>query len=63
MYGRLTGRLLTEHVTGDPNPVLLNAIDNTSANVWTTSAYKSSRIGRHLAKWLCYLQMDYGFEN
>ena len=46
-------------VTDDPHPVLLNAVDNTSAHSWTTNTCKSSRIGRLLAKFFCYLQMDY----
>merc|ERR1712086_1116135 len=45
--------------TDDPHPVLLNAVDNTSAHSWTTNTCKSSRIGRLLAKFFCYLQMDY----
>ena len=42
--------VVTEHVTDDPHLVLLNAVDKMSAHSWTTNTYKSSRIGRLLAK-------------
>ena len=45
--------VLTEHVTDDPHPVLLNAVDNTSAHSWTKNTCKSSRVGRLLANFVC----------
>ena len=34
--------VMTENVTDDPFPILLNAVDNTSAHSWTTHTCKSS---------------------
>jgi hypothetical protein len=47
--------LLTENFIGDPHPVLLNAVDNTSAHSWTTHTYKCSRIVTLSANMFCYL--------
>ena len=43
----------TRHVTDDPNPVLLNVTDNTSALNWTLHSCKTSKIGRMLARFFC----------
>ena len=43
--------VMTENVTDDPHPVLLNVADNTSAHSWTMHTCKSSRLGRLLARW------------
>ena len=51
--------VLTEHVTNQPCPVLLNTVDSTSTISWTISTCKSSIIGRLLAKIFCYLQMEH----
>ena len=51
--------VLTENATDDPHPVLLNIVDNTSAHSWTTHTCKGSHLGKLLAKFLCYLMMDY----
>ena len=45
-------------LTTDPHPILLNVTDNTSAKNWTTHGCKSSRIGRLLSKFFCYILMD-----
>ena len=50
--------VMTENVTDDPHPVLLNVADNTSAHSWTMHNCKSSRLGRLLARFFCYLLMD-----
>ena len=50
--------VMTENVTDDPHPVLLNVADNTSAHSWTMHTCKSSRLGRLLARFFCYLLMD-----
>ena len=49
----------TMNVTDDPHPVLLSMADNTSAHSWTNHTCKSSIIGKLLAKFFCYLLMDY----
>jgi hypothetical protein len=50
--------IMTENVTDDPYPILLNIADNTSAHSWTMHTCKSSRLGKLLAKLFCYLLMD-----
>ena len=50
--------IMTESVTDDPYPVLLNVADNTAAHAWTMHTCKSSRLGKLLAKLFCYLLMD-----
>ena len=49
---------MSEETTDDPNPVLLNVTDNTSALNWTVHNCKSSMIGRMLARFFCCLLMD-----
>ena len=50
--------VLTEAVTNDKYPVLLNVTDNTSALSWTTGACRKSRIGRLLARFFCSLLIN-----
>ena len=50
--------IMTENVTDDPYPILLNIADNTSAHSWTMHTCKSSRLGKLLARLFCYLLMD-----
>jgi hypothetical protein len=50
--------VLTEKVTDDKYPVLLNVTDNTSALSWTTGACRKSRIGRLLARFFCSLLIN-----
>ena len=50
--------IMTENVTDDPYPILLNIADNTSAHSWTIHTCKSSRLGKLLARLFCYLLMD-----
>ena len=50
--------ITTERFTSDPHPVLLNIVDNTSADSWTTHTCKGSHLGKLLANFLCYLLMD-----
>ena len=52
--------ILTEDVTDDPHPVLLNIADNTAAHTWTMHTCKSSKLGKLLAKLFCFLIMDSG---
>lgn len=47
----------TSHVTDDPNPVLLNVTDNTSALNWTLHSCKSSKIGM-LGRFFCSLLIN-----
>ena len=49
---------MTEAVTNDKYPVLLNVTDNTSALSWTTGACRKSRIGRLLARFFCSLLIN-----
>ena len=49
---------MTEDATDDPHPVLLNIADNTSAHSWTMHAWKSSKLGRLLARLFWHLLMD-----
>ena len=48
----------SENVTEDPHPILLNGVDNMSANSWTVHTCKGSRLGKLLAKFFCFLLMD-----
>ena len=50
--------IMTENVTDDPYPILLNIADNTSAHSWTMHTCKSSRLEKMLARLFCYLLMD-----
>ena len=50
--------VLTENVTEDRYPVLLNVTDNMSALSWTTGACRKSRIGRLLARFFCSLLIN-----
>ena len=50
--------IMTENVTDDPYPILLNIADDTSAHSWTMHTCKSSRLGKLLARLFCYLLMD-----
>lgn len=50
--------ILTENVTDDRYPVLLNVTDNMSALSWTTGACRKSRIGRLLARFFCSLLIN-----
>ena len=50
--------IMTENVTDDPCPLLLNIADNTSAHSWTMHTCKSSRLGKLLARLFCYFLMD-----
>ena len=56
-YAALTV-ILTEKVTDDPYLILLNRVDNMSANLWTTHTCKGSRLGKILVKLFCYLFID-----
>ena len=49
----------TEILTEDPHPVLLSMADNASAHSWTNHFCKSSVLGKLLARFLCFLLMDY----
>ena len=49
--------VMTENVTEDPYPVLLNVVDNTSAHSWTMHTCKGSFMAKLLAKFLCYLMI------
>ena len=49
--------VLTENVTEDPYPVLLNVVDNTSAHSWTMHTCKGSFIAKLLAKFISYLMI------
>ena len=51
--------ITTKHVTDDPHPVLLSMADNTSAHSWTNHTCKGSLIGKLLAKFFCFLLMDF----
>lgn len=50
--------ILTDNVTDDRYPVLLNVTDNMSALSWTTGACRKSRIGRLLARFFCSLLIN-----
>ena len=47
--------IMVENPTDDPFPILLNAVDNTSAHSWTTHTCKSSHLGKLLARFFCFL--------
>ena len=47
--------IMLENPTDDPFPILLNAVDNTSAHSWTTHTCKSSHLGKLLARFFCFL--------
>ena len=49
----------TKNVTEDPHPVLLSIADDTSAHSLTNHSCKSSVLGKLLARFLCFLLMDY----
>ena len=55
--GALTA-IQVDKCADDQYPVLLNIADNISAHNWTTHTCKSSRLGRLLARFFCYLLMD-----
>ena len=42
--------VITEDITDDPHPILLNIADDTRANSWTMHVCQSSRPGRLLAR-------------
>jgi hypothetical protein len=48
----------TTSVTDDPYLVLLNVINNASAQSWTTGACKKSKVGRMLACFFCLLMIN-----
>ena len=50
--------ILTENVTNDRYPVLLNVTDNTSALSWTTGSCRKSKLGRLLARFFCSLLIN-----
>ena len=50
--------VLTENVTDDKYPVLLNVTDNTSALSWTTGPCRKSKLGRLLARFFCSLLIN-----
>ena len=51
--------ITTQNVTDDPHPVLLSMADNTSAHSWTNHTCKGSLIGKLLAKFFCFLLVDF----
>jgi hypothetical protein len=54
-YAAAYTALTQDPVTDDPNPVVLNITDNTSALSWTLHSCKKSMIGRKLARFFCGL--------
>jgi len=54
-YAAAYTALTQDPVEDDPNPVVLNITDNTSALNWTLHGCKKSMIGRRLARFFCGL--------
>lgn len=54
-YAAAYTALTQDPVTDDPNPVVLNITDNTSALSWTLHSCKKSMLGRKLARFFCGL--------
>ena len=53
----------TEDVPDNPHPVLLSMVGNTSAHSWINNFCKGSILGKSLAKFFCFLLMDYRLGN
>ena len=54
-YAAAYTALIQDPIEDDPNPVVLNITDNTSALNWTLHGCKKSMIGRRLARFFCGL--------